>query len=250
MTKYILLLIIILALVALVGCVSTTVAVGERKSYEVTSDITSLDIEINAADFTIVHGEDFSVESNLKYLKFSDDNGVLKLVENTKRTASYADAMLKISIPADVVFENVSIKTGAAKLSAESISAENVKLRLGAGQVQFDNIEAKENIDIKGGAGQIRISDGKLNNLTLDLGVGELDMTAQLLGESNLKFGVGESDLTLKGNEDDYNFDIKNGVGKINIEGITASNLVSGGSGECLVKIKGGVGKTNIAFEK
>ena len=248
MTKYILLAVIILSLVALVGCVSGTVAIGEHKTYNVSSDIKSLDIEINAADFTIVHGDKFSVESNLNNLTVSDNGGVLNVVENTRHAVSYNGAVLKVIIPADAVFENVSIKTGAAKLTAQSISADNVKLNLGAGKVQFDNIDAKERIKIKGGAGQINVLDGALNNLTLDLGVGRLDMTAQLLGNSNLKFGVGESCLTLKGNRDDYDFDIHNGVGKINVEGIGASNFVSGGNGENHVNIKGGVGETNISF--
>lgn len=248
MTKYILVAVIILSLVALVGCVSGRVVIGEHKTSEIKSDIKSLDIAINAANFTIVNGEKFSVESNLKYLAVTEDDGVLKIVENTKNAVSYNDAVLKVVIPADIVFENVYIKTGAAKLNAQSISADNVKLKLGAGKVQFDNIEAKESIDIKGGAGSISVLDGTLNNLSLDLGVGDLDMTAQLLGESNLKFGVSESDLTLKGNKDDYNFNIKNGVGKINIEGITASNFVSSGNGKNNVVIKGGVGKTNITF--
>ena len=82
MTKYILLVVIILSVVALVGCVSGTVAVGEHRTYDVKSDIKSLKIEINAADFTIVHGDKFSVESNLKYLAISEDDGVLKIVEN------------------------------------------------------------------------------------------------------------------------------------------------------------------------
>ncbi len=250
MTKYILAAVIILSVVALVGCVSQTIVVGEHKTYEIASDIKSLDIEINAADFTIVHGEEFSVESNLNYLTVTDENGILKIVEQTKHAVSYTGAMLKVCIPDDVVFENISIKTGAARLTAQSVSANKVKLRLGAGKVQFDSIDAKEKIDIKGGAGQINILDGELNNLTLDLGVGELDMTAELLGESKLKFGVGESDLTLKGNKDDYNFKVHNGVGKINIDGITANNFVSNGGGQNCVKIKGGVGATDITFQK
>ena len=248
MTKYILLAVIILSLVALVGCVSGTVAVGEHRTYDVKSDIKSLKIEINAADFIIVHGDKFSVESNLKNLTVSDANGVLEVIEHTRHAVSYADAVLKVTIPSNVVFENVSIKTGAAKLSAQSISANNVKLHLGAGKVQFDNIEAKEKINIKGGAGSISINDGTLNNLKLDIGVGDLDMTAQLLGESYLKFGVSESHLTLKGDKEDYNFNIKNGVGKINVEGITATNFLSNGNGKNNVVIKGGVGNPNITF--
>ena len=250
MTKYILVAVIILALVALVGCVSQRDVVGEYKTYEITSDIKSLDININAADFVIEHSEKFSVESNLIYLSVSQEDGVLKIIENTKNPVSYVDAKLKLSIPDDVVFESVSIKTGASKLTAKTVSANNMKLKTGAGQVEFDCLNVHNSIDIKGGAGQINILDGTLNNLSLNLGVGELNMTAKLIGESDLKFGVGESDLTLIGSKDDYKFNVENGIGKITIDGESGAFFTNSSNGESFVKIKGGVGETNITFHE
>ena len=248
MTKYILIALVILSVVALVGCVSRTEVVGENKNYEITSQIKSLDIEINAADFVIEHSDKFSVESNLIYISVTEKDGVLKIYEDTKNPVSYVDAKLKLCIPADAVFEDVSIKTGAGKLTAKSLSANTMKLKNGAGQVEFDSLNVDNSIDIKGGAGEITVKDGTLSNLSLNLGVGELDMTAKLIGESNLKFGVGESDLTLIGSKSDYSFDINNGVGKITIDDASAAFFANSLDGENLVKIKGGVGETNIKF--
>lgn len=250
MLKYFLIALVVLSLVALVGCTSQSVGMNDTKTYNITSDICSLDVEINSADFVIVQGEKFSVESNLKNLSVLEEDGVLKIVEKTKFARSYNGASLKLYIPEDMVFENASIKTGAGRLTAKSFSANTLKLKTGAGKVEFERLEASENVNIKGGAGEISIKDGTLNNLTLDLGVGELNMTAKLLGESELKFGVGESDITLIGNREDYSFDIRNGVGKIDIDGVIASCFVGSGIGENCVKIKGGVGSTNIEFQE
>lgn len=250
MLKYFLIALVVLSLVALVGCTSQSVGMNDTKTYNITSDICSLDVEINSADFVIVQGEKFSVESNLKNLSVLEEDGVLKIVEKTKFARSYNGASLKLYIPEDMVFENASIKTGAGRLTAKSFSANTLKLKTGAGKVEFERLEASENVNIKGGAGEISIKDGTLNNLTLDLGVGELNMTAKLLGESELKFGVGESDITLIGNREDYSFDIRNGVGKIDIDGVIASGFVGSGIGENCVKIKGGVGSTNIEFQE
>lgn len=250
MLKYFLIALVVLSLVALVGCASQPAVLGNTKTYDTTSDIHSLDVEINAADFVIVQGDEFSVESNLKNLSVLEEDGVLKIVEKTRFARSYNGASLKLCIPEDMVFENASIKTGAGRLTAQSFSANTLELKTGAGRVEFEHLEASENVNIKGGAGEISIKDGTLNNLTLDLGVGELNMTAKLLGESELKFGVGESDVTLLGNREDYSFDIRNGVGTINIDGVTASGFVGSGIGENCVKIKGGVGSTNIEFQE
>lgn len=51
------------------------------KTYTVSSDINSLEIEINAADFVIKQGDNFAVESNLKHLTAEEKNGVLFIKE-------------------------------------------------------------------------------------------------------------------------------------------------------------------------
>ena len=59
-----------IALLCLGGCGSTQkLVLDEVKTYEITSQITSLDIRINAADLKIECGETFSVVSNLKELE-------------------------------------------------------------------------------------------------------------------------------------------------------------------------------------
>ena len=171
-------------------------------------------------------------------------------MEKTRFARNYNGASLRLCIPEGMTFDNANIKTGASKLTSESFLVKTLELKTGAGRVEFERLEASENANIKGGAGEISIKDGSLNNLTLDLGVGELNMKAQLKGESDLKFGVGESDITLLGNRADYSFDIKNGVGNITVDGENSAFFANSTKGESRVKIKGGVGSTNITFQE
>lgn len=250
MLKYFLIAVVVLSLVALVGCVVRTPVVGEQKTYRIESDIHSFDIQINAADFVIEQGEELMVESNLKNLTVTEQDGVLMLIDKTRSAVSYADAKLKLTIPEGKLFEDASISTGAGKLSAKTLSANKVELKTGAGQVEFEHLEVNSDVKIKGGAGEITVLDGTLNNLSLNLGVGEFNMTAKLKGESNLKFGVGQSYLTLIGSKNDYRFDVENGIGKISIDNSSAAFYADAGNGESLVKITGGVGETNIEFQE
>ncbi|MBQ8795048.1 MAG: DUF4097 family beta strand repeat protein [Clostridia bacterium] len=250
MLKYFLIAVVGLSLVALVGCVVRTPVVGEQKTYRIGSDIHSLDIKISAAEFVIEQGEELIVESNLKNLTVTEQDGVLMLIDKTKSAVSYADAKLKLTIPEGKLFEDASISTGAGKLSAKTLSANTMELKTGAGQVEFEHLEVNSDVKIKGGAGEITVLDGTLNNLSLNLGVGEFNMTAKLKGESNLKFGVGQSNLTLIGSKNDYRFDVENGIGKISIDNSSATFYADVGNGENLVKITGGVGETNIEFQE
>ena len=71
MRKHIVWMVVLIA-VLLASCAHRTEVLGEPKMYEVGSEIHSLDIQISAADFTIVQAEEFSVESNLKNLTVSE----------------------------------------------------------------------------------------------------------------------------------------------------------------------------------
>ena len=250
MKKHIALFFVISMALLLAACNREDAVLSKAKTYQVTTEIHSLDIRINAADFVIVHGDDFSVESNLKYLSVYEKDGVLNIVDEAPKTTSYADAKLKLYLPSDIAFEEVEIVTGAAKLTVDSLSANSVELELGAGNVNFENLNAYSEIDIEGGAGKITIAGGTLNDLTLRMGVGELNLTAALLGKCDLEFGVGESNLTLVGSRDDYTLDIEKGIGSITVDGNNVSDYENSGTGNDRINIEGGVGTINLEFEE
>ncbi len=221
------------------------------KIYTVSSDISSLEIKINAADFQVKQGESFSVESNLKHLTVEDKNGVLTIKETKKFNGStYTGAVLTLYIPVDTVFEKANITTGAGTLTVDSLSASTMNFELGAGEVTIDTLVAASDIDIDGGAGKITISGGALHNLDLDMGVGQLNLTSALTGESDFDLGVGESNITIIGNKDDYKLDIEKGLGNITVDGTSVSNIKGQGNGNNSIEVSGGIGAINLKFKE
>ena len=250
MKKYIIVTALVFLLLALASCVNENVVLDDSQTYEITSEIHSLDIQINAADFKIVSVDDFSVESNLKYLSVSEKDGVLKIVDEAKSNSNYTNAILTLYVPNGIVFHDVDIETGAAKMTVDTLSASSVELKLGAGDVRFESLNASANVDIEGGAGQITIVSGTLNNLSLEMGIGELNLTAAVLGESDLKFGVGESNVTLIGSKDDYKVDIEKGLGNVTVDGENVTDFGSSGNGQNHIKFEGGIGTINLKFQE
>ena len=250
MKKYVVTVLVFLLLLALASCGSEHAVLGDSQTYEISSDIHSLDIQINAADFKIEHGDEFSVESNLKYLSVSEKDGVLTIIDEAKSNSNYSNAVLTLYVPNGIVFDDVDITTGAAKLTADALSTSSLELKLGAGDVRFERLHASSAAVIKGGAGQITVASGTLHDLTLEMGVGELDLSVALLGNSDLKFGVGESNLTLYGSKDDYKVAIEKGLGSISVDGKDVSDLDGSGNGQNRINIEGGVGTVNIAFRE
>ncbi len=237
-------------LICLVACNNQTAVLDEVKTYEITADIHSLNIQINAADFKIKSGDKFLIESNLKYLSVSDKDGVLSAFDEAKSNSNYSNAFLTLYVPNGTVFDEAIITTGAAKLTADILSASSIKLALGAGDVHFNILDASLKATINGGAGQITINSGNLNNLALNVGVGELNLTAAVLGDSKLEFGIGESNVTLIGSKNDYKVDIEKGVGNITVDGTNVTDFGSSGNGQNYIKINGGVGSINLKFQQ
>ena len=226
--------------------------IGETKTYTVTSKVSDLNIQINAADFYIKEGSGFSVESNLKNLEVDEKNGCLTLKDLTKiklnGSNTYENAVLTIYVPAGTVFDHVNIKTGAGRFTVDILSAETIGFELGAGDVTINKLIATTSADIEGGAGRITITDGALKELDLDMGVGQLNLTSALTGSCQLDLGVGESNITLIGSKEEYTLDLEKGLGSISIDGKNVSDYGSSGNGTNKVEINGGVGTINVVF--
>jgi hypothetical protein len=239
-------------LLCLAGCdKKQDLVLDEAKTYEITTEIKSLDIRINAADFKIKQGEKFSVESNLAKLEVRENNGTLTLEELTKNnvTNAYNGAMLTICIPEGTVFEHITLLTGAGKLTIDTLSAKRIDFKLGAGEVSIGSLFASEYANIDGGAGNITVSDGALNRFNLNMGVGELNLISALSGDCDLEMGVGAATITLIGNKNDYKLDISKGLGSITVDGQVVTDFGSSGNGTNSIKINGGVGSIDLKFK-
>lgn len=242
--------------VALITCVSLLFTllgvggsvVGEFKDYEVTGEVSLLEVEIGAADFRIEKGEEFAVRSNLNRLTFRQTGSKLVISEKSFGNRSYEGAELIIYIPDGVVFDELDINTGAGRFTADTLSAKKLDLEFGAGEVNIGELNALVEADIDGGAGKITIGGGSLRNLSLDMGVGELNLTSAIVGDGELDLGVGEANVTLIGSRDGYTVELNKGIGDIRLDGASVSGGRIG-NGENRVEINGGIGSINLFFK-
>ena len=251
MKKYLAFVLILCLALPLVGCVYENPVLDEIRSYEVATEIHSLDIHLNAADFAIEYGESFGVESNLKFLSVTEKNGILTIFDKGKGNSNnYNNAKLTLYIPKDIVFDDVCIETGAAKMTVETLSTASLRFELGAGDVSIKQLNVTSHADIEGGAGAITVSDGTLNNLKLEMGVGELNLTAALLGNNEFDFGIGESNLTVLGSKQDYRIDIEKGLGSVTVDGEKVTDFGTSGNGQHSLEIEAGIGAINLKFQE
>lgn len=223
---------------------------AEMEGYAISSEVDELKIRIAAAELVISTGEELAVESNLKDLKVKENGGRLEIIEPDHNFINYnGKAVLNITIPEDVSFDEVEIITGAGKVEIETLSADDLHLEFGAGTVKIEELNAYSEAEIEGGAGNVDIQNGNLRDLNMDMGVGEVNLSASLEGESEINQGVGSAKLELIGDSDDYKVHVEKGIGSIKVDGKNADNDTVYGQGDNEVEINGGVGEIAISFK-
>lgn len=214
------------------------------------SEVAILDVNIKYANLIIKKGETLKAETNNKYITTTNKGNKLILSEKKRGWFKSADESdLIIYIPEDLMFDAVSIDAGAGKINIENLSTKMLEFDFGAGKANIDNLKVSGRAEIDGGAGEITISNGIINNLDLDAGVGDFTLISELIGRNELDMGVGNLNITLLGNKENYRIKIEKGIGSAKIDNKEIKSDKVYGNGENSVNISGGVGNINIKFK-
>ena len=229
-----------------IGNIFSDDEIGQLEQLDIRGDIDVLDIDVSVANIVIKESDTFKVETNNKHIKYSQNNNKLSITE--KHNWFNKNSNLIIYVPTDLLFEDITIENGAGKVSIDILNAQRLNLDLGAGKVDINYLNVKNEAKIDGGAGQLSILNGEINNLDFDMGVGKTILKSKVTGNSEIDCGVGELSLNLFGKESDYQITVDKGLGSFKISG---EDIVSGktyGNGGYKLDIDGGVGSININF--
>lgn len=210
----------------------------------------SLNLDIKSSNLQIKTCDKFEVKTNNSNIKYSNENGSIKIKEDKVANWFFGKidiGELIIYIPENMKqIDEVKINIGAGTVFIEQLNTKNLYLDLGAGNVAIDKLTVSEESKINGGAGNININSGEIANVDLDLGVGNTKIKSDITGNSNINTGVGELNLYLSLDADNYKINVNKGLGKItfNDDKILDDTII--GNGENYIKISGGVGNINI----
>jgi len=220
----------------------------DLKDLNITGDnVSVLDIDIKAANLIIKTGDKLKVETNNKYIKYNQDGN--KIIIKEKRHNWFFrkhKSDLVVYVPENFVFDGVSIDTGAGKIEAEDINTKILNIDFGAGKATINNLVVETLAEIDGGAGEISILNGSINNLDLDVGVGKFTLNSKLTGNTDIDAGVGELDINLLGFMEDYKIRVEKGIGSAKLNNQDMKNEIVYGTGINNIDIDGGIGSINI----
>lgn len=213
------------------------------------SEKSVLYIDIGASKVTIRQGDALIGITDNEYITVEARGNKLVAVEKNHINSDGDDTYLDITVPKDTVFEKIVIKTGAGVVEADALYADELELTIGAGKVTLDHLEVYGEADIEGGAGELSVKDGSINNLDAEMGVGKASIRAYLCGESDIETGIGELELTLLGAKENYRIKVSTGIGEFRLDGDVIKGDKTVGNGKDVVKIESGIGSVKVSFE-
>ena len=213
------------------------------------NNIESFKIDISNDNIEIKEGEKFEVKTNDPDVKFYHENSKVKI--KTDKTFSWhlsnsSRGTIIIYLPNEFNITELDLNLGAGKIDIDKIFVETLLMDLGAGTMTAKEINVYEKATINGGAGNINIYSGTINNLNLKLGAGNASIQSDLTGSNTLTTGVGKLNLGLSRSKDNYKFDISKGLGNIILNDFDVSEDILIGDGETKIKISGAIGNIII----
>lgn len=223
----------------------------------ITNEIKKIDISLNYGEIFFTTGETFSaVCENMPEEDFEIKENGASLSIHDKRKGNIRlfgkkqeyTPVIRIEVPEQHIFENISLATGASEIHAESLTAHTLSLKMGAGEFHVKECNVSDHATIESGAGEVHVGTGNIHNLNISSGAGEIHIQAALTGDSHITAGVGEIHLQLLGNPDDYSATISKGLGRICVSGFSSGNGMTYGSGPNHIKVSGGVGEICVNF--
>lgn len=197
------------------------------------AEVKNLKLDVNAAVVDFKEGTD---DKNVvvkfyriheKYYDNEVKSGTLVVEYDTQhhyRTSNHAKIV--IEIPKGMQFGTVDLNIGATDAEIEGLSCKEMTLYVGAGELTTTGFTVTEKMTVSLGAGSLDIGGGTYGDVNLDCGVGELSMAGTVNGDLVADCGIGEMEIELLGkNEQDYNYKISCGMGEVEVNGKSYSNL-------------------------
>lgn len=198
---------------------------------EVSSNIESLELDIDYGEVYIKEGDEFNIKVSNYYkrnININEKNGLLSISSDNDHFRTFGVNLfgvnnwqghkIIITLPRDFIGRNIDLTLGAGKMEAEKLVAKEISLDVGAGTADVRELIAYEEADLTVGAGAITINKIDGNNVDIDCGVGEIQINdGKIFGKNQIDCGVGSIELRLDGDINDYNYYIDSGIGNVKI---------------------------------
>lgn len=224
----------------------------QKTDYFFAEDVTDLAIDAGCAQITVEMADgieqiqvDARTEPDADY-RCENTGGKLAISYRWRHMQGGADtAYIALLLPKKKPFKTFVLKLGAGKadLRRSEICCGRLKIETGAGSIQTGGLRVNGTLAVESGAGNVEMESVYAEQAEVSCGVGNFSMNGKIEHDLQLSCGVGACDIRLEGNEQDYDYNVSCGLGKVRVNG----NDISGIAGKQKQNNPNAVGKIHIS---
>lgn len=205
---------------------------------------------------------EYRKKDHKRQVKAYKDGATLKIEEiGSKRSFNNDSTKIMIQIPSYMMEMNEAIKELSLKQGAGDIyvnlplRAEKINISVDAGECEVaKKLTALEKCQADVGAGQINFEEIEAKELELKANVGQIDTEEIKADQINIDCGIGSIDILAAGKEQDYNYEVECSVGEVEIGDNSFSGLGSKrkieNAGDKQMQVKCNVGQVDVSFSE
>ena len=178
-----------------------------------------------------------------------------------KHSRNNDSTRITIAIPGEMkeephIMREILLRQDAGEISVDMpLTAEKINITVNAGECEVESkLTALETLKADVGAGEIDFREIEARELFLDAGVGQLDVDRMAADDIKIDCGIGSIDAMVYGRESDYNYDITSNIGEVTIgdesyAGLGNSTNIDNGADKKM-QIDCGIGSVEISFDR
>lgn len=187
------------------------------------------EIRVQTAGIPEDIGSDMTIRSDNDELKIE-----LKNKKHWMNRFGNSKGTLTVQIPAGYPLKEASIEVDAGDLLIENICADELDIQIGAGRAIVNQFTA--------------------DKIDLECGAGEADIAGDARREIQIECGVGEVSYEAAGRQQDYNYELKCGIGDLKVgndsfSGLNSERKINNG-GQVKMEIECGIGTVEVTFSE
>lgn len=216
------------------GCVET--GTGDTTASEF-ADITELEIDLKSDELVFASYTGDNIEVKVK----NDPEGTVKIKKDSDHKLQIKSGKVRsnrtvtVYYPETLKFKklDIEIEAGTVELM-DRLSAEELKLSVGAGEFLNSRVLKADKFDIQ-------------------VGVGSAEVCQLISNKVDGECGIGNISLELAGNEEDYNYRLECGIGEINLanegySGLGKEKVLKNPGASKEVDLECGMGNISVSF--
>lgn len=181
------------------------------------SDVSKLEVQASLGNVTIRPGNENKVifENIYESDRNVEEKNNSLLVRVDGYIADNASVVIEVK---ENMLQELIVDSDVGNVDIQNISVDKFDVSTNIANIDIQNMMS-EQVDISSDAGKVSIQGAEFNDATFSVDVGMIFFDGILRGNNEISCDAGSIDMRIKGNKDDYHYEIDNDLGHVNFGG-------------------------------